>query len=86
MGSRNAIFEFKKEGRLKMVNAFVEFYEIYGVSPVSQDISDLDKYILGRWRLYQLLGINARSFRDSMVSEVGAGSGYNTLVFLFGWD
>lgn len=64
------------------MNEFVRFYEENGISPVSQDISDLELHIKRRERLYRLLGIDSRLFKDADILEVGAGSGYNTLVFL----
>lgn len=65
-----------------MRNEFLEYYKQNKISPVSQDISDLNLHIKRRNRLYALLGINADSFKGARILEVGAGSGYNTLVFL----
>lgn len=65
-----------------MRNEFLEYYKQNKISPVSQDISDLNLHIARRNRLYALLGINADSFKGARILEVGAGSGYNTLVFL----
>lgn len=65
-----------------MKNKFLEYYKQNKISPVSQDISDLSLHIRRRNRLYALLGINADSFKGAKILEVGAGSGYNTLVFL----
>lgn len=64
------------------MNQFLKYYGEHGISPVSQDISDLEAHIVRRKRLYRLLGIDYRLFRGANILEVGAGSGYNTLVFL----
>ena len=69
-------------GAVMAKNEFVEFYDKYKISPVSQDISDIQLHIKRRKRLYQLIGINPESFANARILEVGAGSGYNTLVFL----
>lgn len=64
------------------MNDFVKYYQDFNISPVSQDISDLDLHIRRRKRLYELLGISPKIFENSSILEVGAGSGYNSLVFL----
>ncbi len=64
------------------MNEFVRFYEENEISPVSQDISNLKLHIKRRERLYRLLGIDSQLFKGANILEVGAGSGYNTLVFL----
>ena len=63
-------------------NGFVAFYDKHKISPVSQDISDLDRHVGRRRKLYRMLGIDYRLFRGAEILEVGAGSGYNALVFL----
>lgn len=65
-----------------MNNPYIEFYSKYNISPVSQDIQNLELHINRRKRLYQLLGICPQVFKGAHILEVGAGSGYNTLVFL----
>ena len=63
-------------------NGFVAFYDKHKISPVSQDISDLDRHVSRRRKLYRMLGIDYRLFRGAEILEVGAGSGHNTLFFL----
>lgn len=64
-----------------MKNKFLEYYKQNKISPVSQDISNLNLHIRRRNRLYTLLGVNADSFKGAKILEVCAGSGYNTLFY-----
>ncbi|MDA3969128.1 methyltransferase domain-containing protein [Helicobacter ibis] len=64
------------------MNEFVEYYTKHKISPVAQDISDLNLHIKRRLRLYSALGISGVLFKGAKILEAGAGSGYNTLVFL----
>ncbi|WP_238700392.1 class I SAM-dependent methyltransferase [Helicobacter jaachi] len=64
------------------MNEFLRFYGEHHISPVSQDISDFSAHLQRRKRLYELVGIHPFAFRNASILEVGAGSGYNTLLFL----
>lgn len=64
-----------------MKNDFVDFYSKNNISPVSQDIRDLNSHLLRRENLYQMLAIDKRLFKDRDVIEIGAGSGYNSICF-----
>lgn len=55
------------------------FYKRHGISPVVQDISDLDRHLQRRGSLYRLLGLPALAFEGRRVLEVGPGSGHNSL-------
>lgn len=66
----------------KTQNLFLQFYGAHHISPVSQDISDFALHLRRRARLYELLGIHTHAFKNATMLEVGAGSGYNTLLFL----
>lgn len=55
------------------------FYKQHGISPVVQDISDLDRHLQRRGSLYRLLGLPALAFEGRRVLEVGPGSGHNSL-------
>jgi SAM-dependent methyltransferase len=57
----------------------LEFYQQHGVSPVKQDISDLQAHFARRAHLYRSLGLWPESIRGKYVLEVGAGSGHNAL-------
>ena len=59
--------------------AFVGFYESNHISPVSQDISDIDKHYQRRESLLRSLGILPRLVRNSKFLEFGPGSGHNAL-------
>ncbi len=59
--------------------AFVDFYGEHGISPVRQDISDLEKHFQRREGLYRQLGLPALCFRGRGVLEVGPGSGHNSI-------
>jgi predicted O-methyltransferase YrrM len=55
------------------------FYTAHGISPVRQDISDLQKHFQRREALYRHLGILPRAIQGRNVLEVGPGGGYNSL-------
>jgi len=63
-----------------MTNAYLDYYAKHKISPVKQDISDLDKHFYIRKMLYQSLGVPPEFFKDKDVIEIGPGSGYNSLV------
>lgn len=64
---------------MSSIKSFVEFYESEQISPVAQDISDLQKHFNRRDALYRSLGLPAQFLRDRSVVEFGPGSGYNSL-------
>jgi len=57
----------------------IEFYKQHKISPVRQDIGDLDKHFERRAALYRHLGILPAFIRGKKVLEVGPGSGFNSL-------
>jgi|APCry1669188970_1035186.scaffolds.fasta_scaffold40197_2 2-polyprenyl-3-methyl-5-hydroxy-6-metoxy-1,4-benzoquinol methylase len=59
---------------------YLKFYEEHGISPVSQDISDLGLHFHRRIGLYRTLGITPLLFKNRDVLEVAPGSGYNSIV------
>ncbi|MBG0791666.1 MAG: class I SAM-dependent methyltransferase [Desulfovibrionaceae bacterium] len=59
--------------------AFVDFYDQHKISPVSQDISDIDAHYARREALYRHLGLVPSFLRDKSVIEFGPGSGHNAL-------
>ena len=59
--------------------SLVEFYRQHGISPVGQDISNLDIHFTRRAALYRHLGLLPSVFRGRSVIEIGPGSGYNSL-------
>jgi len=59
--------------------AFVEFYQSNHISPVSQDISDLNKHYQRRESLFRSLGILPAFVNGIKVLEFGPGSGHNAL-------
>ena len=63
---------------MKNNTSFVDFYNKHDISPVSQDISDLEKHFQRRDSLLLSLGIPALLIKGSSVIEFGAGSGYNS--------
>jgi SAM-dependent methyltransferase len=58
---------------------YVDFYRNLGISPVAQDIADLDRHFRRRDSLYRFLGIPSLLVRDKAVIEFGPGSGHNAL-------
>ncbi len=63
-------------------NKYLEFYGEKGISPVKQDLSDINIHCAKREKLYRQLGIPCIAFEGKNILEVGPGSGYNTLAFL----
>ena len=57
----------------------LEYYVREGISPVHQDISDLNKHFQTRESLYRLLGLIPSFFKGKDIIEVGPGSGHNSL-------
>lgn len=69
---------------VKDSNKFIEYYGKHNISPVKQDLSDINVHYARREKLYRQLGIPCIAFNGKKVLEVGPGSGYNTLAF-FEW-
>ena len=67
-----------------MENEFLKYYGDKNISPVKQDIDDLQLHFEKRRKLYRQCGIPTIAFRNAEMLEVGPGSGYNTLAF-FEW-
>lgn len=59
--------------------SLVEFYRQHGISPVGQDISNLETHFTRRAALYRHLGLLPGMFRGRSIIEIGPGSGYNSL-------
>jgi SAM-dependent methyltransferase len=59
---------------------FVDFYRQNGISPVSQDIADLQRHYERRASLYRLMGIPPGAVTDKRVLEFGPGSGHNAIA------
>lgn len=63
-----------------MTNDYIDYYDKYKISPVKQNLTDLEKHFYIREMLYQSLGVPATYFKDKNVLEVGPGGGYNSIV------
>jgi 2-polyprenyl-3-methyl-5-hydroxy-6-metoxy-1,4-benzoquinol methylase len=59
---------------------FVDFYRENRISPVSQDIADLQRHYERRASLYRLLGIAPGAVAEKRVVEFGPGSGHNAIA------
>jgi predicted O-methyltransferase YrrM len=57
----------------------LSYYREHGISPVHQDISDLQKHFGRRGALYRLLSLLPAVFRDRRILEVAPGGGHNSL-------
>ena len=62
-----------------MHNDYLEHYENNHISPVRQNIDDLEKHFFLRKKLYETLGLRSCDFYNKTVVEIGPGGGYNTL-------
>lgn len=56
---------------------FLDFYRRNGISPVHQDVSDIEKHWSRRDHLYRRLGLPPMAFTGKDVIEFGCGGGYN---------
>ena len=68
-----------------MKNDYLEYYGEYHISPVRQDINNIEAHYKRRKKLYRQCGIPEIAFRNAEILEVGPGGGYNTLAF-FHWN
>jgi SAM-dependent methyltransferase len=59
--------------------SLVDFYRRHGISPVRQDISNLEMHFTRRSGLYRHLGLLPAFLRGRSVLEIGPGSGFNSL-------
>jgi SAM-dependent methyltransferase len=57
----------------------IDFYRRHGISPVRQNIPDLEEHFTRRAGLYHHLGLLPAFFRGRSVIEIGPGSGFNSL-------
>lgn len=64
-------------------NGWLEYYGEHEISPVRQDLSDINLHFAKREKLYRQLGLPGIAFEGKKILEVGPGSGYNTLAFFF---
>lgn len=62
------------------MNRIVDFYREHQISPVRQDISDFEKHVMRREKLYRQLGMPSILFKNANICEVGPGGGYNAVV------
>lgn len=65
-----------------MKNDFVEYYGKHEISPVKQDIAEIEIHYKRRKKLYMQCGIPTLAFPNAEMLEVGPAGGYNTLAFL----
>ena len=64
---------------IKSEKPYIDFYRQYKISPVSQDISNLEKHFERRKFLYRRLGIVGSFLKGKSIIEFGPGSGHNAL-------
>jgi protein-L-isoaspartate O-methyltransferase len=62
------------------MNEYLKHYTKNKITPIRQDISDIDKHFNRRESLYHTLGLTPILFKDKKILEVGAGGGYNPIV------
>jgi SAM-dependent methyltransferase len=61
------------------MTTMLDFYREHGISPVKQDIHDLNAHFARRAHLYRSLGLAPKSIEGKSVLEVGPGTGENAL-------
>ena len=62
------------------MNNFLQFYGANKISPVDQNISDIEIHFKRRLDLYREIGLPTIFFESKEVLEVAPGSGYNSIV------
>lgn len=62
-----------------MTNDYIEHYKQNQISPVRQDIKDIDKHFYIRSKLYESLGLPPFYLKEKSIIEIGPGGGYNTI-------
>jgi ubiquinone/menaquinone biosynthesis C-methylase UbiE len=60
-------------------NSFVGYYSKHKISPVNQDLSDIDKHFSRRDSLFRTLGIIPSLVKGKTFLEFGPGSGHNAI-------
>ncbi len=66
-----------------MKTSFVEYYKSREISPVDQDITDLQLHFSRREALYIQLGITRNNIFEKNILEFGPGSGHNSIYTAF---
>jgi SAM-dependent methyltransferase len=62
-----------------MTESLLDFYRRHGISPVRQDIRNLDAHFARRAALYRHLGLLPTFLLGRTVLEIGPGSGFNSV-------
>jgi len=62
-----------------MTESLLDFYRRHGISPVRQDIRNLDAHFARRAALYRHLGLLPAFLLGRTVLEIGPGSGFNSV-------
>lgn len=60
------------------MTSLLAFYQQHGISPVHQDIRDLDAHYARRAFLYRSLGLPPFAFRGKDILDIGPGTGENS--------
>ncbi len=66
-----------------MRNDYLDFYGKHYISPVKQDIGNINLHYDRRKKLYRQCGIPVIAFRDADILEVGPGGGGTTHLLFF---
>jgi SAM-dependent methyltransferase len=64
---------------VEAMKPFIDFYRANNISPVTQDISDLERHFDRRAALYRHLGLAPALLSGKTVIEFGPGSGHNSI-------
>ncbi len=62
-----------------MTNDYLQHYKNNNISPVRQDIKDIEKHFYIRKKLYESLGLLNNNFNNKSIIEIGPGGGYNAI-------
>lgn len=62
-----------------MTNDYLEHYRKNAISPVRQNITDIQKHFYIRKKLYEALGLTNNDFEAKDIIEIGPGGGYNAI-------
>lgn len=70
--------------KLRKENSYFQFYGEHNISPVRQNIDNIEMHYKRREKLYRLLGMPVNLFKDKEILEIGPGVGTIHWLFLNG--
>src|SRR5438045_7944899 len=76
---RRTVYRTPAGNQPDMTESLLDFYRRHGISPVRQDIRNLDVHFARRAALYRHLGLLPTFLLGRTILEIGPGSGFNSV-------